>query len=263
MGLTGKNDFTKNDERSADVDVARTEMVEAELSAFVNRRDRERRKTEGERPEEAAWRESERRHQARRREENRWEWGTPLPDLETMGLAKKMKPLAALIEEQDRLRRRAQDLGYEQQRLQEQIKRLEDERTAAWGRAMRSGEEAPSEEAIEEAKNRLEDVGREISAVRYAGDLVDAETRQTAAEHAAEWDAEVRARGEKILEEALRMADALSAKLAETEGLAALHGWLTSGGMNYTPPTPATISVDAILHERRRALGVLEPEVVG
>lgn len=184
--------------------------------------------------------------------------GSPLPALETMGLAKKMKPLAGLIAEQDRLRRRVDELGHEQARLREDIKHLEHERTAAWGRAMRSGEEAPTDEGIEAAKRRLEDVGREISAVRYAGELADAETRQTVAEHAPEWDSEVQARGEKLLLEAQQIAGALSAKLAETEGLAAMHGWLSSGGMNYTPPSPATISIDAILHERRRALGLLE-----
>lgn len=38
------------------------------------------------------------------------------------------------------------------------------------------------------------------------------------------------------------IAEALSRKLAETEGLAAVHGWLMSGAQSYTPPTPATVS---------------------
>jgi hypothetical protein len=104
-------------------------------------------------------------------------------------------------------------------------------------------------------------VTKEIAAVRHAGELAEAELRQAVAEHAIEYDAEVQGKGEKILAEAQEIAEALSAKLAETEGLAALHGWLKSGARSYTPPTPATISIDSLLHERRRELGLLE--VVG
>jgi hypothetical protein len=54
--------------------VERSEMVEKELDAMIRRRDAERRKSEGERAEEALWRASERRYFAKRREQNRWEW---------------------------------------------------------------------------------------------------------------------------------------------------------------------------------------------
>jgi hypothetical protein len=101
-------------------------------------------------------------------------------------------------------------------------------------------------------------VTKETAAVRHAGELADAELRQTVAEYGTEWDREVQAKGEKILEEAQEIAATLSAKLAETEGLAALHGWLKSEAQSYTPPSPATISVDALLNERRRDLGLLE-----
>jgi predicted nucleic acid-binding Zn-ribbon protein len=184
--------------------------------------------------------------------------GSPLPDLEAMGLARKMKPLTSLIREQDRLRRRAEELGGEQERLKAEIKRLEEDRTAEWGRRIRADEEAPSDEPIERAKRRLEDVRRERAAVRHAADLAEAELKQTVAEHAAQWDRLVQERGEKILAEAQEIAEALSRKLAETEGLVGLHSWLTSGGQNYTAPTPATVSIDALLHERRRELGLLE-----
>jgi hypothetical protein len=178
-----------------------------------------------------------------------------------MGLDKKMKPLARLIAEQDQLRRRAQDLGYQHQELQERIKRLEHEYTQAWGRAMRSGEEAPDDEHIKQARARLEEVGKETQAMRYAGELADAELRRTVAENASAWDAEVQARGEKILAEAQGMAAALSAKLAETEGLAALHGWLRSGARSYTPPTPATVTIGDLVHERARELGLASQDV--
>jgi hypothetical protein len=189
--------------------------------------------------------------------------GMPLPNLEAHGLHRKMKPLAALIAEQDRLRQRSSELGYERQRLEKEIKQREYERTQAWGRAIRSGEEAPTDEGIEAAKKRLEEVRREIGAVRHAGELADAELRETVTEHREEWDREVQAKGEKLLAEAQELAEALSLKLAETEGLAALHGWLQSGAQSYTPPTPATVSIDALLHERRRELGLLDVGVVG
>jgi hypothetical protein len=47
------------------------ESVEQELTAFIEKRDKRRRQTEGERATEVAWAESERRHNARRREEMR------------------------------------------------------------------------------------------------------------------------------------------------------------------------------------------------
>jgi predicted nuclease with TOPRIM domain len=102
--------------------------------------------------------------------------GMPLPNLKAMGLHKDMKPLAALIDEQDKLRRRAQELGYKRQELQEQIKRLEHERTRQWGAAIRAGEEAPTEEGIERAKKRLEEVRQESGAQKHAGEL-DRSTR--------------------------------------------------------------------------------------
>ena len=189
--------------------------------------------------------------------------GQQLPNLETAGLKRKMKEAHRLIDEQAHLYRRANDLGHEQERLKAEIEEAENNRALEWGRRIRAGEEAPSDEGIEAAKKRLEDVGREIAAVRHAGELADAELRQVVAEHAAEWDLEVRAKGEEILVEAQQMAEALSAKLAETEDLAALHGWLMSGGQFYTPPSPATISIDNLLYERRRGLGLLEVGVIG
>jgi hypothetical protein len=186
----------------------------------------------------------------------------PLPNLEAHGLGRKMKPLAALIDEQDKLRRRAQELGYERQELQERIKRLEHERTRQWGAAIRAGEEAPTDEGIERAKKHLEEVRQESAALKHAGELADAELHQAVAEHAAEYDALVQERGETLPAEAQEIAEALSRKLAETEGLAALHGWLMSGAQSYTPPSPATVSIDALLYERRRELGLLEAGVV-
>jgi hypothetical protein len=55
-------------------DSSRGETVEADLDRFIALRHEKRVKTEGERQLEEAWRESERRAEARRREENRLAW---------------------------------------------------------------------------------------------------------------------------------------------------------------------------------------------
>jgi hypothetical protein len=56
------------------LDIAKGETVENELTAMIERRHDRRVAEEGERPVEEAWQESERRHEARRREENRLAW---------------------------------------------------------------------------------------------------------------------------------------------------------------------------------------------
>ncbi len=56
------------------MDIARGEATEKELDALIRRRHDARVLSEGERLEEDLWRESERKHVARRREENRIAW---------------------------------------------------------------------------------------------------------------------------------------------------------------------------------------------
>jgi hypothetical protein len=189
--------------------------------------------------------------------------GTPLPNLEAHGLGRAMKEAKKLIDEQARLRQRADGLGTEQLQLKEQIQRRKHEHTQAWGRAVRAGEEPPSEQDIRRAEKRLEAVTREISAVRHAGDLADSELKQVVAEHREEWDQHLQAKGEKILAEAQEIAETLSAKLSESEGLVGVHSWLESSGQSYTPASPAALSIDHLLHERRRELGLLDVGVVG
>jgi len=69
----------KTSERSADVidEHARGEQVEREIDAMIRRRHDARVIQEGERPAHEAWMESEKRHDARRREENRAAWRVP------------------------------------------------------------------------------------------------------------------------------------------------------------------------------------------
>ena len=56
------------------MDIAAGEHVEFELDAFISRRDKQRRQTEGKRRSEEAWQESERRYNTRQREANRLAW---------------------------------------------------------------------------------------------------------------------------------------------------------------------------------------------
>jgi hypothetical protein len=56
------------------VDITRGEATEKELDNLIRRRHERRVLSEGERPEEALWAESERRYFARREEENRLAW---------------------------------------------------------------------------------------------------------------------------------------------------------------------------------------------
>jgi hypothetical protein len=189
--------------------------------------------------------------------------GSPLPNLEAHGLAKKMKLAAALIAEQAKLRQRKSELGNEQQRLREEIKQRESGHTREWARAMRLGGEAPSEEGIEKARERLQEVKKEIAALRHAGELSEAELMQTVAEHREEWGREVQIKAEKILSEAQEIADALTRKLSETEGLVGVHSWLRSSGQSYTPASPTAVSIEHLLQERRRELGLLDVGVVG
>jgi hypothetical protein len=189
--------------------------------------------------------------------------GSPLPNLEAHGLARTMKEAAELIDEQARLRQRADELGRERMALGEEIKRRKHEHTQQWGAAIRSGEEPPTEEAIERAEKRLEVVTRELNALRIAGDLADGELKKAVLEHGEEWDRAVQELGEKILSEAQQLADRLSAKLAETEGLVGVHTWLESSGRAYTPASPTSVTIEDLLHERRRDLGLLDVGVVG
>ncbi len=56
------------------MDIAQGEKVEGELDIFIERRERERRKSEGDRRAEEMWAESERVYFARLQEDNRIAW---------------------------------------------------------------------------------------------------------------------------------------------------------------------------------------------
>jgi hypothetical protein len=70
-GRTPEN-ITKDERKQ--VDISRSEQVESDLHRLIERRDTERRKTEGERAAEELWAESVRRYNARQEADHRAAW---------------------------------------------------------------------------------------------------------------------------------------------------------------------------------------------
>jgi chromosome segregation ATPase len=189
--------------------------------------------------------------------------GTPQPNpryFSFRGAA--WRELQKLLDEGAKLREEAKKAALEWREAGEEIKRLEGELREQRAAALRGGPE-PDEGALEKAKSRREALKERIRDVKRARELVDAEVHQLVAVHREEWDAEVAAKGEKILAEVQQIAEALSAKLSEADALVGVHSWLESSGQSYTPATPATISIEYLLHERRRDLGLQDVGVVG
>jgi DNA repair exonuclease SbcCD ATPase subunit len=184
--------------------------------------------------------------------------GTPQPNPRFFGFKSgAWRELQKLLDEGEKLRREAKNAYRELQEADEEIKRLEGELREQRAAALRGGPE-PDEGALEKVKQLRVALNERIRDYGRAGEMVDAELRELVAIHREEWDAEVAAMGEKVLAEAQQIAEALAAKLSETDALVGVHAWLTSGGVSYTPATPATISIEHLLHERRRELGLLE-----
>jgi hypothetical protein len=187
--------------------------------------------------------------------------GTPQPNPRYFGFkGGAWRELQKLLDESAKLREEAKKGALEWQETDEEIKRLEGELREQRAAALRGGPE-PDEGVLEKAKNRREALNERIRDYRRAGEMVDAEVQQLVAVHREAWSAEVAAKGEEILAEAHDLADALSRKLSETDALAGVHSWLESSGQSYTPSQPSAISIEHLLHERRRELGLLE--VVG
>jgi DNA repair exonuclease SbcCD ATPase subunit len=186
--------------------------------------------------------------------------GTPQPNPRYFGFkGGAWRELQKLLDESAKLREEAKNAYRELQEADEEIKRLEGELREQRAAALRGGPEpSEAEGALEKAKQRRQALNERIRDYGRAGEMVDAEVRQLVAIHREEWDAEVAAKGEKVLAEAQQIAEALAAKLSETDALVGVHAWLTSGGVSYTPATPGAISIEHLLHDRRRELGLLE-----
>ncbi len=187
--------------------------------------------------------------------------GTGLPNLETFGFGRSWKPAQKLIEEQGKLWQRQKELGREQQHLEAEIRRLKSERVADRATALRTGKPAPTNEAVEAAEAQLQAVEEERAVLMLALERTRADLLVAVRSHREEWDAEVQAAGSRVLEEAQEIANALGAKLHQAEALGALHSWLESGGESFGVGGGAAVSIEALVHERRRALGLIRDEV--
>jgi hypothetical protein len=189
--------------------------------------------------------------------------GTPQPNPRYFGFkGGAWRELQKLLDEGEKLRGEAKNAYREVQEADAEIKRLGGELREQRAAALRGGPE-PYEGALEKVKQRRQSLNERIRDYGRAGEMVDAEVSQLVAIHREEWDAEVAAKGEKVLAEAQQIAEALAAKLSGTDALVGVNAWLTSAGVSYTPATPATISIEHLLHERRRELGLLDVRVVG
>lgn len=75
----------------------------------------------------------------------------------------------------------------------------------------------------------------------------------------------MQAAGEQKLAEVQELADALSRKVSEVDPLVGLYGWLDSGARHgsYSLPMHSGVSIDALVHERLRGLGLVEVGAVG
>jgi chromosome segregation ATPase len=189
--------------------------------------------------------------------------GTPQPNPRYFGFkGGAWRELQKLLDENARLREEAKKANRQFQEAGEEIKRLEGELREQRAAALRGGPE-PDETKLEKAKSRREALNERIRDYKRAGEMVDAEVLQLVAMHRGAWSAEVAAKGEKILAEAQDLADALSRKLSETDALVGVHSWLQSSGQYYSPSQPTSITIEHVLHERRRELGLLDVGVIG
>jgi hypothetical protein len=190
--------------------------------------------------------------------------GTPQPNPRYFGFkGGTWRELQKLLDEGAKLRTQAKKVYREYQEAGEEIQRLEGALHEQRAEALRGGPE-PDEGALERLRRRREALDERKRNHRRAGEMVDAEVLQLVAEHHEEWDRQVQAKGEKILAEAQEIAESLSQKVAQTDALVGVHSWLQSSGQSYSRPTPATVSVDSIIYERQRALGLHDPvEVAG
>ena len=171
------------------------------------------------------------------------------------------RELQKLLDECAKLRTEAKKAALEVQEAGEQIKRLEAELREQRAAALRGGPQ-PDEGALEKLKGRREALSERMRDYRRAGQMADAEIRDLVVVHRDEWEKEVQAKGEKILREAQDLADALSRKLSETDQLVGVVSWLRRSGESYTPSTPTAITIQDILHGKRRELGLLDVGVI-
>lgn len=173
----------------------------------------------------------------------------------------KWRELQKLLGEAAELHDKARQTGREWHEAGEEIKRLEGELPRQRAAALRGGPE-PNEGPLEAMRQHREALSERLQDYRRAGEMVDEDIRRVLALRGEAWDREVQARAERVLAEAQEIAERLSTKLSEADALAGIHNWLTSGGQVYTPGSPSAVSIEHLLYQRRRELGLTEVEEV-
>jgi hypothetical protein len=128
--------------------------------------------------------------------------------------------------------------------------------------ALRNGGPEPTRGAIEATQARLEAVGEDLRVTRQAMGESHAELLKTVAANRDEWGAEVQAAGVIALEKARVAADALSAHLQEAAELGSVFEWVESGGERFAMDRGPAVTIDALLGQQRRALGIDSVEMV-
>ncbi len=108
-----------------------------------------------------------------------------------------------------------------------------------------------------EAQRRQAEIAEELDVVRLAGQRSHAEMLKKVQELAPERIPAVQAAGEKLMAKAQKHADALSETLRELEALGAVHEFYEAGGERFGVGHGAAVSIEGLLQERRRALGMV------
>ncbi len=145
----------------------------------------------------------------------------------------------------------------------ERIRRLEHEMAQARALALRGGPE-PDDRPLEEAKKHLDELRRRREDIHRAVPYAREDLGNALAEIGQDALEEIQAKAQRSLQAAHEAAERLNDALAEADRLVAVYGWVSGGGRTFTPPTPANVTIDTLLYERQRALGLAEPsEVVG
>jgi hypothetical protein len=139
----------------------------------------------------------------------------------------------------------------------ERIRQIEHELAQTRAYALRGGPE-PDERPLEEAKKHLDAVRRRRDDIRRAVPYAQEDLRLALAKLDQDGLLEIQAKAQRSLQAAHEAAERLNEHLAEADRLAAVYAWVREGGLNFSPPTPASVTIDNLLYERQRALGLLE-----
>jgi transcriptional regulator of met regulon len=187
--------------------------------------------------------------------------GGRIPNLAAHGLkGKRFAKVQRLAEELDGFWRQLKSL--DEMGTQQRIRNLESELAEQQAHALRGGPE-PDDTKLVAEKKRLEEMGRKRETIRRAVGFAQQDLMVAVAELGPEALAEVQEKAQRYLRDAEKAAQRLSEALTEADKLASDYEWLSTGGQRFTTPQPASVTVDDLIYERQRALGLVDVGVVG